>query len=135
MTISIAHDFTLIGLDCMLRPDMCGPNASCKETNKKVGKQWNYHQCVCNPGFVGNGITCIDASDLADPDTSIEDVVVSDETSTAQADTTTNPPPRDIDQPNLDSVEQTILITTQQIGYILHQHSHCVHAPSVLTRD
>ena len=68
MTISIAHDFTLIGLDCMLRPDMCGPNASCKETDKKVGKQWNYHQCVCNPGFVGNGITCIDASDLANGD-------------------------------------------------------------------
>ena len=68
MTIFIAHDFTIKGLDCMLRPDMCGPNASCKETNKKVGKQWNYHQCVCNPGFVGNGITCIDASDLANGD-------------------------------------------------------------------
>ena len=49
----------------MLRPDMCGPNASCKETNKKVANQWKYHQCVCNPGFVGNGITCIDATDLA----------------------------------------------------------------------
>ena len=52
----------------MLRPDMCGPNASCKETNKKVATQWNYHQCVCNPGFVGNGITCVDASDLANGD-------------------------------------------------------------------
>ena len=58
----------LLGLDCMLRPDMCGPNASCKETNKKVATQWKYHQCVCNPGFVGNGITCIDASDLANGD-------------------------------------------------------------------
>ena len=66
--IHFAYDFNLKGLDCMLRPDMCGPNASCKETNKKVGKQWNYHQCVCNPGFVGNGITCIDASDLANGD-------------------------------------------------------------------
>ena len=62
---SNCDDFTLIGLDCMLRPDMCGPNASCKETNKKVVNQWKYHQCVCNPGFVGNGITCIDATDLA----------------------------------------------------------------------
>ena len=60
--------FTLKGLDCMLRPDMCGPNASCKETNKKVATQWIYHQCVCNPGFVGNGITCIDATDLANGD-------------------------------------------------------------------
>ena len=68
MTISLPYDFTLIGLDCMLRPDMCGPNASCKETNKKVANQWKYHQCVCNPGFVGNGITCIDATDLANGD-------------------------------------------------------------------
>ena len=60
--------FTLKGLDCMLRPDMCGPNSSCKETNKKVATQWIYHQCVCNPGFVGNGITCIDATDLANGD-------------------------------------------------------------------
>ena len=58
----------LLGLDCMLRPDMCGPNASCKETDMKVATQWNYHQCVCNPGFVGNGITCIDATDLANGD-------------------------------------------------------------------
>lgn len=52
-------------LDCMLRPDMCGPNASCKETDKTVATKWKYHQCVCNPGFVGNGITCIDATNLA----------------------------------------------------------------------
>ena len=48
----------------MLRPGMCGPNASCVETPKKVVAKWFYHQCVCNPGFVGNGITCIAASDL-----------------------------------------------------------------------
>ena len=68
MTISIAYDFTHLGLDCMLRPDMCGPNASCKETDKTVATKWKYHQCVCNPGFVGNGITCIDATNLANGD-------------------------------------------------------------------
>ena len=54
-----------LGLDCRLRPDICGPNASCMNTHKKVTKDWKYHQCVCNPGFIGNGITCVDAANVA----------------------------------------------------------------------
>ena len=34
-------------------------------THKKVTKDWKYHQCVCNPGFIGNGITCVDAANVA----------------------------------------------------------------------
>jgi len=52
-------------LDCMLRPEICGPNASCMETHKKVASNWYFHQCVCNPGFIGNGITCVDATDIS----------------------------------------------------------------------
>jgi len=52
-------------LDCMLRPDICAPNASCMETHQKVTKDWYYHQCVCNAGFIGNGITCVEATNVA----------------------------------------------------------------------
>ena len=52
-------------MDCRLRPDSCGPNASCMETHKKVTKDWFYHQCVCNAGFIGNGITCVEATNPA----------------------------------------------------------------------
>jgi len=69
-------------LDCMLRPGMCGPNASCVETPKKVVAKWFYHQCVCNPGFVGNGITCIAASDLANATVAREIIVSIDSTLT-----------------------------------------------------
>ena len=52
-------------MDCALRPQDCDPNASCVETEQKVAKTWLYHQCVCNPGFIGNGITCVKAEDVA----------------------------------------------------------------------
>jgi hypothetical protein len=41
---------------------MCGPNASCVNSTKNIFGDWNYHQCACNPGFMGNGIDCFEIS-------------------------------------------------------------------------
>ena len=54
-----------IGNDCMLRPGSCHSNASCVETHQKVSSKWKYHQCVCNPGYVGNGLFCVEASSIS----------------------------------------------------------------------
>ena len=51
-----------LGNDCLLKPGLCSPNASCVKTNKRVGSQWFFHQCACNPGYIGNGITCVENS-------------------------------------------------------------------------
>jgi len=45
--------------DCRNFPELCGPNASCVNTGKKVYKDWKRFSCACNSGWIGNGITCV----------------------------------------------------------------------------
>lgn len=46
--------------DCRNNPELCGPNASCVDTQKKLYDDWSRWSCACNPGFIGNGLTCVE---------------------------------------------------------------------------
>jgi len=48
-------------LDCRVKPGICGSNASCKNTKLRAKGKWFFHTCVCNEGYIGNGVTCIEA--------------------------------------------------------------------------
>ena len=55
--------------DCRLRPNTCHKDATCVSTGETIDRCknnqkncWHFHRCACNPGFVGNGIFCADAS-------------------------------------------------------------------------
>ncbi len=41
---------------------MCDPNASCVDTQKEIASGWTRWSCACNPGFVGNGLSCFNAT-------------------------------------------------------------------------
>merc|ERR1712142_1271698 len=49
--------------DCRVQPSPCDPNAECLYTGnwqRMWGRfRWHVHRCVCKPGFVGNGMQCI----------------------------------------------------------------------------
>lgn len=57
--------------DCMEFPEACHPNASCKTfqfQRMKISKDnWGFtdatiNRCVCDSGFIGNGVTCANAT-------------------------------------------------------------------------
>jgi len=49
--------------DCRLNPEHCDPNADCIDTNHMEQMMGNHKyrvfRCACKPGFIGNGIQCI----------------------------------------------------------------------------
>ena len=57
--MSISYFDIFAGQDCRNFPELCDPNASCVNTGKKVFKDWTRWSCACNPGYIGNGITCV----------------------------------------------------------------------------
>lgn len=46
--------------DCRNNPHLCGPNANCVDTQQKLYKGWSRWSCACNPGFIGNGLICVE---------------------------------------------------------------------------
>ena len=46
-----------LDFDCKIRPDICHSDATCTKMRTYKSK---YNACVCNEGFIGNGIECIE---------------------------------------------------------------------------
>jgi len=49
--------------DCRISPSPCDTNAKCINTGRKTKGQYGgyAYRCACKSGYVGNGITCVNA--------------------------------------------------------------------------
>ena len=49
--------------DCRIPPSYCDVNAKCVSTGRKLKGSYGKkaYRCACKHGFIGNGITCVDA--------------------------------------------------------------------------
>jgi len=62
---NIASDYCLGRVqDCRLPPSYCGVNAACVNTYRKIPNNYGgyAYRCACKSGFIGNGITCANAT-------------------------------------------------------------------------
>ena len=50
-------------MDCRNNQDLCDVNADCVNTGLKIQGSWYHWTCACKPGYIGNGITCVNAED------------------------------------------------------------------------
>jgi len=56
--------------DCRNNPQLCSANAMCVDTQQKIFNNWSRWSCACNPGYIGNGLTCVEkATGIKAPET------------------------------------------------------------------
>ena len=48
-------------MDCRNNPNLCDANAECVNSGLKIQGSWYYWTCACKQGYIGNGVTCVDA--------------------------------------------------------------------------